>query len=113
MLFVRSILLGVSLFLAAACQQAPVLPSPERPVSETSQLSQAATLAATCSGCHAGPGMGALKLDRMDAGTLSARLAFYKTDADGTTVMHRIARGYSQAQLEAISLYLGVEASDE
>ncbi|WP_340692905.1 hypothetical protein [Hyphomonas sp.] len=57
--------------------------------------------------------MGVPSLDRMDAGTLSARLAFYKTDADGTTVMHRIARGYSQTQLEAISQYLSAEASDE
>lgn len=113
MLFVRTCLLAISLLLAAACQQAPAHPSPEPPVSETSQLSQAATLAATCSGCHAGPGTGVPNLDQMDAGTLSVRLAFYKAETDGTTVMHRIARGYSQAQLEAISQYLGMEASDE
>ena len=113
MLFARKCLLAAPLLLAAACQQAPAHPSPEPPVSETSQLSQAATLAATCSGCHAGPGTGVPNLDQMNAGTLSARLAFYKADADGTTVMHRIARGYSQAELESISQYLGAEEGDE
>ena len=112
-MFARSCLLAAPLLLAAACQQAPALPSPEQPVADAGQLTEAATLAATCSGCHAGPGTSVPSLDRMDDGTLSARLAFYKTDADGTTVMHRIARGYSQTQTEAISEYLGAEAGNE
>lgn len=109
----RSYLLVAPLLLAVACQQAPAPSSPEQPVVDASRLTEAASLVATCSGCHAGPGMGLPSLDRMDAGILSARLAFYKTDANGTTVMHRIARGYSQAQIEAISQYLSAEASDE
>jgi cytochrome subunit of sulfide dehydrogenase len=52
-------------------------------------------------------------LDRMNAGTLQERLAFYKADTEGTTVMHRIARGYSQTRVEYISRYLGAETVDE
>ena len=109
----RSCLLVAPLLLAVACQQAAVLPAPEQPVTDASRLTEAATLAASCSGCHAGPGMGVPSLDRMDAAALLARLEFYKADTDGTTVMHRISRGYSQAQTEAISQYLGAEAGNE
>ncbi|MFT5774750.1 c-type cytochrome [Hyphomonas sp.] len=112
-MFARSCLLVAPLLLAVACQRAPVLPSIDQSVTDASRLTEAASLAATCSGCHAGPGTGVPSIDRMDAGTLSARLAFYKTDADGTTVMHRIARGYSQAQVDAIGQYLGAESIDE
>jgi len=31
----------------------------------------------------------------------------YKSDQSGTTVMHRIARGYTQTEIETISAYLG------
>ena len=113
MLFARSCRLVAPLLLAAACQQPPVLPSTEQPATDAGQLTDAATLAATCSGCHAGADADVPNLDRMDAGTLSVRLAFYRTDADGTTVMHRIARGYTPAQIDAISDYLGAEAGDE
>jgi cytochrome subunit of sulfide dehydrogenase len=113
LLFARSCLLAAPLLLAVACQQAPVLPSSEQPITDASQLTEAASLAATCSGCHAGSDTSVPSLDRMDAVALQTRLAFYKADADGTTVMHRIARGYSQAQVEAISHYLGAEAGNE
>jgi cytochrome c553 len=31
----------------------------------------------------------------------------YRLEVDGTTVMHRLTRGYSEDQLQAISDYLG------
>ena len=34
-------------------------------------------------------------------------LSDYRNDAEGTTVMHRLMRGYSEADIEAISAYLG------
>lgn len=113
MLFARSCLLATTLLLAAACQQAPIAATSQQAGTDTSRLTEAAALAATCSGCHAGPGAVVTSLDRMDTGTLQERLAFYKADSEGTSVMHRIARGYSQAQVTAISQYLGAEAVDE
>ncbi len=45
-------------------------------------------------------------LEGRSASELASAINFYRTDADGTTVMHRIARGYSEADVEAISSYL-------
>lgn len=113
MLFERSCLLVATLLSAAACQQAPISAAPEQDGSDTGQLTEAAALTATCSGCHAGPESVVPSLDRMNAGALQERLAFYKADTEGTTVMHRIARGYSQTQVESISRYLGADTVDE
>ena len=113
MLFVRKCLLAAPLLLAAACQQAPTHPSHGQRPAEASLLTEAAALSAACSGCHSGPGTAVPSLGQMDAGAVSTRLAFYRDDIEGTTVMHRIARGYSPAQIEAISQYLGTEAGDE
>ena len=68
-----------------------------------------ASLAAACSGCHAGPAKGIVSLKGMDAETMSAALMAYKADAKGGTVMHRLARGYSDEEVKAIAAYLAAE----
>ncbi len=69
-------------------------------------LSRAASLAASCSGCH-WPGQTHLTdLTSLDGATIADLLKAYKADDDGTTVMHRLARGYSEAEIEAIAAYL-------
>lgn len=78
--------------------------------SETISLDRAAALSATCSGCHAGPGTAIVTLDGLDAETLSFAMRRYKSEADGTTVMHRLARGYSDADIDAVSVYLATNA---
>ncbi|MEN3949996.1 cytochrome C [Iodidimonas sp. SYSU 1G8] len=73
---------------------------------EAPALGRAATLAASCGGCHARDGGAIVGLDTRDAGHIQTSLMAYKADAQGTSVMHRIARGYSEADIRMIAAYL-------
>ncbi|MCZ4296500.1 c-type cytochrome [Henriciella marina] len=64
------------------------------------------TLALTCSGCHAGAGDAIPDYYALDRATLEVRLLTYKTEEDGTTVMHRLMRGYGEADIAAVAAYL-------
>lgn len=71
-------------------------------------LSKGAILSAACSSCHIGGNKdGMPNIDGLSAVKLSTSLLHYKQDLDGTTVMHRLARGYSEADIALISDYLG------
>ncbi len=72
---------------------------------------KAALLAAACSGCHSNVSGGIAFLEDHTADALRESLLFYKTDAEGTTVMHRLARGYTEADIDLISDYLGAEGA--
>lgn len=70
-------------------------------------LTRGASLSASCSGCHSVLGGDAIvSLSDWSEMELSNRLTDYQTETDGQTVMHRIARGYSDADIAAISAYL-------
>ena len=70
-------------------------------------VSEGALLVAACSSCHLSQdgtgGMASLK--GWTAADMRAALLRYKTEPDGITVMHRLARGYSDAEIELISEY--------
>lgn len=66
-----------------------------------------AALAASCSGCHAGSGEAILDISAYSQSQLSEALLNYRNAGDGTTVMHRLARGYSEAEIAQIAAYLG------
>ena len=69
-------------------------------------------LALPCSGCH-GDGGGAISsLQGRTADQVLVPLLQYKTDAMGTTVMHRMMRGYTVSEIEAISNYLARDPSN-
>lgn len=72
----------------------------------------AALLAATCSGCHSDTSSGINTLNGYSVGALRQSMLSYKSDTSGSTVMHRLARGYSDADIELISSYLGEEAAE-
>ncbi len=81
----------------------------EPPTQET--LGEGAALASVCSGCHgdeesspAIPG-----LQGLSAETLAAGFRRYKSESDGSSAMHRLARGYSDAQIQAIADYLAAQ----
>ncbi len=76
-------------------------------------LDRSATLAATCSGCHAGPETAMISLDGLSKEVLSDAMHRYKSELDGTTVMHRLARGYTDADIDAVSTYLAASAEVE
>ncbi|WP_139792407.1 c-type cytochrome [Henriciella litoralis] len=73
---------------------------------DMSGLSEPASLALSCSGCHGAKGGAIANLDGYTAADLSERLMAYKTDAEGTTVMHRLMRGYSDAEIQSVSAYI-------
>jgi len=72
----------------------------------TAPKDAAARLSAACSGCHDGPGAALASLEGRSAEDLSGSLATYRAETDGTSVMHRLARGYSHEEIELISAYL-------
>lgn len=62
-------------------------------------------LSASCSGCHA-PKSIVGDLDNLTQEQLSDLMTSYKEDS-GTTVMHRLMKGYSNQDILLISEYLG------
>ncbi len=78
---------------------------------QTSDL-QARSMAASCSACHgtngnAAPGMVALA--GYPKGDLVKAMAEFKSGARSATVMHQLAKGYSDAQIEAIAGYFAAQ----
>jgi cytochrome c553 len=70
---------------------------------------QVAVISLACSGCHSDQSGAIASLKNYPSSLMRDRLFNYKTDLDGTTVMHRLARGYSDTDIELISAYLGAE----
>jgi sulfide dehydrogenase cytochrome subunit len=61
-----------------------------------------------CIGCHGprGEGMAAIaRIAGRDAGELEAILRAYRADERPGTIMPRIARGYSDAEIAAVAAY--------
>ena len=65
-----------------------------------------AVLAQACSGCHSESGGAIASLTSYDAAQLRDTLLRYKSETDGTTVMHRLARGYTDDDIDLVSAYL-------
>ena len=70
-------------------------------------VSEGALLVAACSSCHLSQdGTGGMAgLTGWTAADMRASLLRYKTEPGGTTVMHRLARGYSDSEIDLISEY--------
>lgn len=69
-------------------------------------IARTASLGVSCSGCHNDEGTAIAPLTGRDRATLAAQLTMYRDQVDGTTVMHRLARGYTDEEIAAISTYL-------
>lgn len=50
-------------------------------------------------------------LDGKAPDAIVASLMNYKAEADGGTVMHRLARGYSEAEIRTIAAYLAKDGA--
>lgn len=68
--------------------------------------SSGALIASACSGCHSADAGAIASLEAYDQDGLEQRLLEYKSDENGTTVMHRLARGYSEADIALVSTYI-------
>jgi len=72
----------------------------------------ARSLAATCANCHGteGRALGDMKpLAGVSAEMILAQLADLRSGAKPATVMHQIAKGYTDAQLRLIAGYFAVQ----
>ena len=84
------------------------------PETDIASLTDAgARLAMACAGCHSETSGAIASLSGYDEETLILRLSDYKSDASGTTVMHRLARGYSEDQIQQVSAYLTTSEAGE
>ncbi len=69
-------------------------------------IARTASLGVSCSGCHNDTGTTLAPLTGRNADTLITQLTTYRDQEDGTTVMHRLARGYTDEEIAAIATYL-------
>lgn len=100
------------LFLCACTQAEAPSEEAEADTAVSLELSETAALALACTGCHSMAGDAIPSLDGYTAEAILTPLKDYKLETEGTTVMHRLVRGYSDEDLEAVSTYLGkTEAS--
>lgn len=101
----------LSLLGLAACGGASGPSSADPMAMDATLLGTGATLAATCTGCHSDANGAIASLAAHSEAKLQNSLLRYKTEAEGTTVMHRLARGYSDEDIALVSAYLGRESA--
>ena len=83
--------------------------SQEQPRDTGDDLTKEALLAASCSGCHQAGNSSIPDYAELSRSDFSLALSNYKNDTKGNTVMHRIMRGYSDADIALLAEYLGAE----
>ena len=79
----------------------------------TKETDRSSSLALACAGCHSANSAAMVSLTGYGAENLKEALLRYKTDDTGTTVMHRLARGYTDENITAISAYLATQEAAE
>jgi cytochrome subunit of sulfide dehydrogenase len=82
------------------------------PVAQAQDTQLARNLAATCANCHGtnGSALGDMKpLAGMSADKIVAAIADYKSGAQPATVMHQIAKGYTDEQIRLIAGYMAAQ----
>ncbi|WP_395688073.1 c-type cytochrome [Caenimonas koreensis] len=83
------------------------------PVVATAQdANLARNLAATCANCHGtnGNARGEMKpLAGMAAGKIVAMVADFKSGAQPATIMHQIAKGYTDEQIKLVAGYFAAQ----
>ncbi len=93
----------ISILLLAAC------------VASGAQAQDAATrgLAATCASCHGTEGRSATKdvpsLAGLPRTHIAAQMQAFKNGSRPATVMHQLAKGYTDAQIEALAGYFAAQ----
>ena len=95
---IRLLYVGAIVWLAGCSTTAP------DPANDPA-LAHGAVLASVCSGCHAPGGTAIVSLEGYTTVRLKTLVSAYRSD--GASVMHRMARGYTDAEIESIATYLG------
>ena len=95
----------VALFVACYLGSLALAGSAQPPTEDA--LGEAALLASTCSGCHGKqPDSAIASLHGRSAAEIADAFLSYKNNADGPSAMHRMARGYTDEQIQLIADYL-------
>jgi len=97
------VLLGTALLTLLALPAAPAL-------AQDAQLAR--NLAATCANCHGtnGNARGDMKpLAGMPADKMLAMLADFKSGNQPATIMHQIAKGYTDEQVKLVAAYFAAQ----
>ena len=103
----------LSLLLAATAATAqPAAPNPAN--AAATELLRQRTLAAACAQCHgtagkAAPGTPLASLAGMPAAYLTLQMKAFKTGERPATVMHQIAKGYSDEQIAQLAAYFAAQ----
>lgn len=97
--------LAAALVLAAAASPA---------LSQDARALNQRALAATCANCHgtggrAVDGASVPGLAGMPASYLAEQLKAFKAGTRPATVMHQLAKGYSEAQIESVAAYFAAQ----
>jgi cytochrome c553 len=96
----RALAAGATLLLGALSAQA-----------QTDAL-QNRSMAAACANCHGTNGnavSGMVALAGYDRAALVKNMADFKSGARPATIMHQLAKGYSEAQIDAIATYFAAQ----
>ena len=101
----RTALFAIIVLAVTACSE--TADSGAHTDDSTATSHQAALLTASCSGCHAAGGAALVDIYQLDANAISASMRQYRSEADGTTVMHRLSRGFSEDDVAIMADYIG------
>ena len=110
--FAAASLLAQSPAPAQTPAPAPTAPSAPATAPNFQTTQNAAYLAASCANCHGSTGnaQGSLtSLAGLPAAYLTEQMQAFKSGKRPATVMHQIAKGYSDAQIAAISSYFAAQ----
>jgi cytochrome c553 len=77
------------------------------PIAANAQLLTAPPGATTCSGCHGAGGM--VGITGRDPAAMVTQLEAYRSGAQPATLMNRLVRGFSPAEIQAIAQWLSVQ----
>ena len=100
----------VSLFALAACGGS----EPTQVEATTTDIAtitgDGVAITMACGGCHSPQSEAMVDLTDYGADPMRQALMRYRSETDGTTVMHRLARGYSDADVELLVEHYDVGA---
>ncbi|MEO1029523.1 MAG: hypothetical protein AAFX02_10765 [Pseudomonadota bacterium] len=104
-------ILAVLAFGLAACGGTNSLSQDELDaLAESYEDPRAASLALVCSGCHGEGNERLVSLSGLSSNYIEAKLVSYRDPEAGDTAMHRVARAYSEDDIERISKFLYAES---